>query len=241
MIRRKVDRLWESLFPPQCVFCGTPVGVRHTCCGKCAREIRIWPLTTCSLCGRELPPEIAPGPCGKCLRRPPPQIETQSLFVYAGPVRGALLDWKLHGRISGLDWLLQAAATRLRETFTPDDLLLPLPMPLSRMRRSGLHHTADLSKRICRVVGCRMEWRLLRRVGTQTRQSALRRRDRWQNLRKAFRLEGDYSELRRTRGRLWVVDDICTTGATLYFASRVLKESGFCVHAFSLARLPEEE
>jgi len=140
-----------------------------------------------------------------------------------------------------LDWLCLAAAARLKALFAEEDLLLPVPMPLSRMRRSGRHHAADLCRRIGRITGSPMEWRLLRRSGVQARQSELGRGGRWRNLRKAFHLEGDYRKMLENRDRIWVVDDICTTGATLHFACRTLNAAGYGVRAFSLARLPDKE
>jgi len=237
----RVNRLWKILFPPVCVFCRAPVPLHHTCCTDCAGKIRVWPVHTCRLCGSILPPELVPGPCGRCLTKPPPQLRTFSLYTYAGPVRTAILAWKLEGRDAGVHWLMRAAQARLTTLFSPDDLLLPVPMPLSRMRKAGRHHAADLCRNICHVAGSRMDWRILRRAGARQRQSALGRSARWKNLRKAFRLNDDYRRKLDGRGRIWVVDDICTTGATLHYACRTLKSAGYSACAFSLARLPGKE
>ncbi len=186
-----------------------------------------------------MPADIAPGPCGRCLRKPPPQVHTESLYTYTGPVRAAILAWKLQGDDAGLQWLMGAAETRLATTFLPEDTLLPVPMPLSRMRKAGRHHAADLCKAICNVTGSQMDCNVLRRSGTQQRQSSLSRTQRWNNLRKAFRANSDHlHHLHLDEGkRLWVVDDIRTTGATLHYACRALKSAGYPVHVFSLARI----
>ena len=86
-----------------------------------------------------------------------------------------------------------------------------------------------------------MEWRLLRRSGVQARQSELGRAGRWRNLRKAFRLAAERREMPAMRGRVWVVDDIRTTGATLHFACRALVPVAPRVCAFTLARVAEKE
>jgi len=193
-----------------------------------------------------MPEHLAPGPCGRCLRSPPPQQVSESLYTYRdGPVRSALLDWKLHGRDAGVLWLLDAAESRLRDLFDPNSLLLPVPMPLSRMRRAGRHHGADLCRAIAGRTGACTDWRLLRRNGVQPRQSTLGGRQRWNNLRKAFVVNADYlREIAAGHGgagmadtRLWVVDDIMTTGATMHFACRALSRAGLKVNAFSLTRL----
>ncbi len=161
--------------------------------------------------------------------------ECRHLFVYAGPVRDAILEWKLRGRAAGVAWLVDAAGARLREMIAPDDLLLPVPMPLARMRRRGMHHAADLCRMIAGETGCRFEWRALRRQGEQPRQSSLSGAARRRNLRRAFVLAPDaWAYLRG--GRIWIVDDIRTTGATLRAACRALAAGGFPAHALTLSR-----
>jgi predicted amidophosphoribosyltransferase len=183
---------------------------------------------------------LAPGPCGKCLTTPPAQVSTVSLFAYKGGVREALLRWKLGSDDAAVHWLLHVAERRLTELFKPEDLLLPVPMPLSRMRKSGQHHAADLCRMIAQVTGSAWDWRILRRKGVQERQSALSGVARRKNLRKSFYVDEDYSESNRLKkgmaGKVWIVDDIVTTGATLHHAARALRPLKQPVQAFSLAR-----
>jgi len=226
----------QIIFPPSCVFCNRPVS-EGRCCDHCASEIQVMTRHVCQRCGRPLAEDLVPGPCGHCLASPPPQEETVSLFVYAGPVRRGILAWKLEGRDAGLIWLLNVARPRLCELFGPEDLLLPVPMPLKRMRRSGQHHAADLCRHIAGITGCRWEWRLLRRHGEQARQSSLRSSARWRNLRGAFSVDMRIWRSLSIRGSIWIVDDIHTTGATLRFAGRALASLQQPVSAFALSRV----
>jgi len=86
-----------------------------------------------------------------------------------------------------------------------------------------------------------MNYKILRRTGMQQRQSSLSRTARWNNVRKAFRVSDDHLAYQDTGSRLWVVDDIRTTGATLHYACRALKPLGQPMHAFSLARIADKE
>ena len=241
--RKLVNQGGDLLFPPGCIFCHAPVN-GSGCCRECLQNIKPLPASVCIRCGKELSEDLAPGPCGKCLRSPPFQTETTSLFAYQGAVRDAILGWKLGGDDAAVHWLIKTSKQRLKLLFQPDDLLLPVPMPLSRMRKSGQHHAANLTRMIADVVGCEWEWQLLRRRGEQERQSALSGVARRKNLRKSFCLDADYLKLipvKRdrevlTKGRLWVVDDILTTGATLHHASKALRSLRQPVSAFSLAR-----
>ncbi|MDX8405399.1 MAG: double zinc ribbon domain-containing protein [Mariprofundus sp.] len=229
----------QLLFPPSCLFCRAALDNRDGCCPDCLQDIHIWPTTNCLLCGTVLPPAMAPGPCGHCLKHAPPQQQTHSLYQYHGPVRDAILDWKLAGNAAAARWLLQAAAPELCRIIAPDDLLLPMPAPLSRMRRSGQHHAANLCQWISAHTQARREWRLLRRIGEQPRQSSLSGVARRKNLRKAFAMCNDYRSLVQPlapQARLWIIDDIFTTGSSVHYAARAAIKTGLPVHILTLAR-----
>jgi predicted amidophosphoribosyltransferase len=162
---------------------------------------------------------------------------TVSLYEYSGPVRKAILAWKLEGRDEGVLWLLDAARLRLRELIHGHDVLLPIPMPLRRMRKTGQHHAAELCRNMASITGADWNWRILRRQGEQPRQSSLSGTERRRNLRRAFVINLKEWEKIPHRGRIWIVDDIRTTGATLEFAARSAKSLGQPVCAFSLARV----
>ncbi len=166
----------------------------------------------------------------------------ESVYVYDGPVRAAMLDWKLRGRDAGMAWLLHAAAGHLRALFASDDVLIPVPMPITRMRRTGMHHTASLCRAIARLTGARVETGWLCRAADSSRQSSHDRAGRWKHARRAFRVNPDARPGAPAGARLWVVDDIRTTGATLHWACRKLAvgTQGCGIQAFSLARTPRE-
>ncbi len=212
-------------------------GCDTSCCSACLANIRPLPSGTCRMCGVSMPKELVPGPCGKCLQDQPAQHATSSLYAYQGAVREAVLAWKLQGQDAAVLWLLDVASKRLHELISPDDLLLPVPMPLSRMRKQGQHHAADLCKHIARHADCDWDWKVLRRVGNQQRQSALSGVQRRKNLRKAFAVDADYWHQRGTvAGRIWVIDDIITTGMTVHFAAKALRSICNEIHVLSLTR-----
>ena len=235
-----VNGAGQLLFPPACLFCQQPLSktakTGKSCCQDCFEKIMIWPHSVCKHCGSELPEAMAPGPCGHCLNAPPAQQESQSIYAYRGPVRDAILNWKLQGQAGGVRWLVEAAKPKINKLISEDDLLLPVPMPLSRMRKSGVHHSAELCRWLAESRGCSWDWQLLRRLGEQPRQSALSGSARRKNLRKAFTLSSDC--LLRASGcsTIWIVDDILTTGSTLHFAARATKGLRKAVKVLSLAR-----
>lgn len=238
---RWVDDMARALFPPTCRFCRRPVVGQEPVCADCARSVHVETRHVCRCCGRPLPRELVPGPCGRCLHHPPPQLETVSLYRYEGAVRAAVLAWKLSGDDGGLRWLLQVAEARIRECLGADDLLIPVPMPLPRMRVSGQHHAADLCRMLAGIAGSTWDWRLLRRVGAQPRQSELSGLARRRNLGRAFRVDVDAVVPGDLPSRLWLVDDILTTGTTARSAARALAVLDRPVHVLTLARAGKTE
>jgi len=237
---RLVNRMRDVVFPPVCLFCKKAERDGACCCSRCLQSIHVYAHDCCLACGVELPESLAPGPCGHCLQHPPPQSQTHSLYQYNGPVRDAVLAWKLQGDDSAVRWLVQQAMPRLRESIDEHALLLPVPMPLSRMRKHGQHHAANMCRWLADDIGCAWDWRILRRIGEQPRQSALSGSARRKNLRKAFALAADYEQrcldISPTPNAVWLVDDIVTTGSTLYFAAKTCLDLGITVKVLSLAR-----
>ncbi len=165
---------------------------------------------------------------------------SESLFVYSGPVRQAVLQWKLQGRDHAVRWLLAVARARIQGIIAPADLLLSVPMPIGRMRSSGQHHAASLARWLAEISGAAWDWRVLRRRGSQPRQSALSGIERRRNLRKAFAVDADYwASAGYQAKRIWLVDDIQTTGATVYHAARALQRLQRPVCTLTLARTPD--
>ncbi|MDQ6962077.1 MAG: double zinc ribbon domain-containing protein [Mariprofundaceae bacterium] len=223
----------KYLFPPSCIFCHASSA--HHCCHACAQSLHSYSQHHCFRCGFILSESLSPGPCGHCLNKAPPQQQSQSLYVYEDAVRLAILNWKLHGQDAAIHQLLTMAQARLRQIFQPNDLLLPIPAPLTRMRQSGIHHSADLCKKISHITQCQWDWRYLRRQGQQPRQSELSGKERRLNLRRAFCLSS--RPLPENIQRIWILDDVMTTGSTLHHAAKTAVKYPYDIHIFSLARV----
>ncbi|HID36200.1 MAG TPA: ComF family protein [Ghiorsea sp.] len=236
---KAAQHLQSLVFPYACVLCGDTMQSTQGCCASCLQDLKVMPKFSCLSCGIPLDASLAPGPCGTCLNKALPQQQTRHLYLYRGKVRDAILAWKLQGQDMGMQWLLQTATQQLTSIFSPHDLLIPVPMPLYRMRRSGLHHSADLCQNIAKLTGSRVQWQILRRKGDDKRQSSLHGKARQTNLHKAFSLADNHQDVLSsldTRGKIWVIDDILTTGATLRHACRVMKQTKQPIFAFSFAR-----
>jgi ComF family protein len=130
------------------------------------------------------------------------------------------------GGLAGLDppargvarWLAaQAAALAPGEA---PQRIVPVPLHPRALRRRGFNPAAVLARAVARVRGARVVPGALERTRDTPSQTGLDRPGRRRNVRGAFRARGAQPE------RVWLVDDVVTTGATLAEAARALREAG---------------
>lgn len=114
--------------------------------------------------------------------------------------------------------------------------LIPVPLHKRRLDYRGFNQAQHLAVATAQRVGERAEVHpMIRRVKDTAQQAKLGRQERLENLHDAFRFEGSADTLRGTI--VFLVDDVCTTGATLDSCARVLKEAGISkVYGLVVAR-----
>ena len=101
------------------------------------------------------------------------------------------------------------------------DVVTAVPMLRAKQRRRGYNQAELLARALGRRIGVRCDMSLLETRGTRVPQSTLARRERAANVRGAF--AGSPSAAGRS---ILVVDDICTTAATLRACATALSDAG---------------
>jgi len=122
------------------------------------------------------------------------------------------------------DFLDDALAGLLEERMRDRnfDAITAIPMPRKKERRRGYNQAELLARALSRRTGIGCDMTLLERRGDRAPQSTLARRaERAKNARGAFAAGA------AARGKaVLVVDDICTTGATLRACAEALVKAG---------------
>ena len=119
------------------------------------------------------------------------------------------------------------------------DLLLPVPLHSARQRERGYNQAESLAQALAGVIHLPLHTTGLQRVRHTRSQMSLDAADRQKNVQGAFAYqprEGGAGSAVSNR-RVVVIDDVCTTGATLEACSLALKAAGASqVWGFTLAR-----
>jgi ComF family protein len=234
----KVDgwasRALRALLPLRCLLCGGRGANGRDLCEACARDL---PRNEVS-CPRCALPLKTPAPlCGECLEREPPFASAWVPFRYAHPLDLLEARFKFRGDLAAgrvlAELMIERAAV---EAPARPDLLVAVPLHVSRLRERGYNQAFELAKPIARALGVSIARDCITRVRATPAQTALDAAARRRNLRGAFAA----SLPSAIPKHVVLFDDVMTTGATLRECARVLRKAGVArVDVWALARAPQ--
>ena len=223
------NALLDAVFPPRCGGCGQRGSLW---CAACQAQVQPVRDPVCSHCGR---PQRDPALCPQC-RHSPLEIDgIRSAVLFEGPLREAIHHLKYSGRTSLAEPLGTYLEACWRIASLPADLIVPVPLHAARQRERGYNQSALLAIPLSRASKLPVVEPALTRVKATTPQVALNAAERKANVCAAFEARCDLVRGRR----VLLVDDVCTTGATLESSSVALRQAGAAsVWALTLARAP---
>jgi ComF family protein len=236
-LRALADGLLAVALSPVCAACEQPLE-RPTAgpvCGACWHSILPITPPLCDQCGGPLPawrPLAVPfDACVRCRRLKPVVTRARAIGAYDGALRSIIHALKYDGRRSLAVRLGAMMRGRGSDVLSGAHFVVPVPLHSSRRRSRGFNQAADLARELRVPVAAAL--RRTRATATQTGLPAARRH---RNVRDAFAAT---RAARRVNGRVAVlIDDVCTTGATLEACARVLKDAGTAeVRALTAARV----
>jgi len=217
----------ELLFPSCCVGCGKDGAFL---CMSCRRSLPQLMPPLCIKCGNSLSWD---GCCTSCLRWELRIDGIRSPFRYEGIVREAILQLKYHHLRAIARELAQPLAEYLMRMSLPGDVIFPVPLHPRRLRARGYNQSALLAKELGKMVGLPIEEGILWRCIDTPPQARSDGETRRNNVIGAFRCNEKEVESRS----VIVLDDVCTTGATLSACAETLQVAGVAsVWGVALAR-----
>jgi ComF family protein len=189
--------LLDLLFPPRCVACAA---YGNSLCAACRARIE--------------PAPPIPAPAGLAA--------IAAVGAHRGVLRQAVLELKFGARLAAVDPLGELLATVIAERWDEwqPEALVPVPIHWTRRLRRGFNQSELLCAAAARRSGAAVLPALIRtrRTPPQVGRSAEERRA---NVQAAFQARSALPY-----GRVVLVDDVCTTGATLAACAAALRKAG---------------
>lgn len=211
-----------------CLSCEAPEG--DPLCAACLSQLTPLPSRRCRRCLGSLD---RLGGCPLCAHDAPPFEAVTALGQYSGGLRQAIRAMKYRGRADiGL-----VLGKRLGESLGPrwgrDWLVLPVPIHAQRRAERGYNQAEPLAWQLARTIGGAYDDRAIERHVPSLPFYQQGRSDRWGDAQAAF-----HAHPRRLEGRaVLIVDDILTSGATLWATAQAARAAGATrVRAAVLAR-----
>ena len=202
----------DLVFPPQCVSCKQHGSI------------------LCSSCLTSMRPSVLL----------PPRHDVRGInAVYALHSYEGTLRMCIHAlKYEGVTRLAEPLGTLLAQLYLSyhvgADMFIPVPLHPARYKQRGYNHAEFLAQVCSTHVGVPSAPHLLTRTRATPAQVGLTAEQRQQNMVNAFRVSATQAIAKR---KIVIVDDVCTTGATLEACATVLLRAGaVSVNALVLAR-----
>lgn len=212
-------RAWllDLVFPPHCQACGR---AGQWFCDRCIGAVNYLRPPLCVRCGLQSDDGLD---CRACLRHPlPPALDgLRAVAHYDGELRRVIHALKYEHMTALAEPLGRMLNTYLAQHPLPFDLIVPVPLHPERREDRGYNQAELLAKVIARQCGVALNASALVRKLNTTPQVGLNETERRRNVRDAFHCAQRLDGL-----RVLVVDDVCTTGATLSECARALHDGG---------------
>lgn len=232
MTARALGTLLDVLYPPCCELCEVPLRGGRALCADCASGLPRLTEPFCSHCGQPFFGVLDGGiECPNC-------HGAKLGFKFARPVLRRCdesmelvhrLKYQRQAHVAReLGYLAAEALEDPRLGRARDEQWPVVPVPLHRVRQHQrqFNQAAEIARTMGKATGLPV-CHALRRVRATPTQTALHRRERFENLKGAFDLTRAGRRLAEKRPRgVILLDDVLTTGSTLGTCARVLRRAG---------------
>jgi len=202
-----------------CILCGYQCSNELCLCEDCRKELPFLEHH-CQSCG--LPLETDNTVCGQCVSSPPPITNCICLLDYKAPVDYLIQNMKYHSQLSIAEMLGKLLAQKILDSQTPlPDQIIPVPLHLSRLQRRGFNQALEIARPLGRKLNIPINFTDCSRIRATTPQFDLTINERSNNIKNAFQI------LREMNSKhVAILDDVMTTGSTVWELARVLKKAG---------------
>lgn len=240
MNKPRILRFVKNLiFPPHCVFCDRIIepNAERDVCGECSKELKLCSASVCChKCGKPIISFAKEPVCYFCLSKKPKYYDRiASVFEYDGYVRDSILRYKNSGMAKYAKTYGECMSARLFEEYggIEFDFICGVPSHTNKKRQYGFDQVELLCSEISKNTEIPYIAGVLKKLRKTKKQRSLKYEERQKNMKDSV----GTARPELVSGKVvLLIDDVCTTRATLKECSRALKMSGAKrVYALTLA------
>ncbi|MFZ5979474.1 MAG: ComF family protein [Candidatus Zixiibacteriota bacterium] len=222
-----VKAVLDFMYPPLCLGCGEFNESVSDICERCLDAVERYDRPFCLNCRMEITSGHCCHRCGE---------ESFVLFAwgnYIDPLKAVIHQFKFKGIATPAETFAEALAGQFGERIKAHgaDRLVPVPLYPTREYARGYNQSALLAEALGRRLDVDIDSEIIVRREKRRSQSRLNEYQRRKNITGVFSVIKDNSNNDDKPPRLILVDDVVTSGATVFEARRVLTEAGYRVPA----------
>ena len=232
----------DTLLPPRCLCCGSPVWVQGQLCGSCFGMIDFIGEPSCERCGVPIS-ALFPGggrtTCSTCFAVPPRYGRARAALQYNPQARQLILPFKHSDRLDLASALASRMAHAGRMLLCYCDILIPVPLHRTRLFWRRYNQAALLAQALSRITTISVTLDALVRCHVTESLGEKSAGDRAAIVCDAFAVWRHRRDLIADR-KVVLVDDVMTSGATANACATALLGSGVqSVDVLVAARVPD--
>ncbi len=218
----------DVFFPRHCVGCGK---AGSFFCPECRRKLPKLSPPICPRCGR---PQASGIVCPNCRQLQTEIDGIRSPYRFDEAVRKAIYQMKYHNLKAVSSCLAELLADYLWSSPLPGEVIVPVPLHPKRLRERGYNQSGLLARELGKLTNFPVVEDCLVRIKEASPQvKAANVEERRRNVANAFVCQND----RLSGKQVILIDDVCTSGATLESCASALKSKGATsVWGLTLAR-----
>ncbi len=217
-LRRSRDALLDLLFPPRCAGCRR---LGALLCPDCLQALAPVGEAICVRCGVATTARCT---CITCKSDPPDPLRgMRGVVFYGGVAAAAIQALKYEGKKQLAAPLGDLLVAYLDAHPLPFDCVTPAPLHANRLAERGFNQAELLARRLSEVKGLPLRTDLVFRQRHTSQQVHLNRQERRANMIDAFAPQPGAT---LSGERVLLIDDVCTSGATLRACGQALAAAG---------------
>ncbi|MBX2848254.1 MAG: ComF family protein [Acidiferrobacterales bacterium] len=217
--KNTIGKTFDWALPKTCILCNKPVSQDCPVCEYCYPNLPC-ERSACIKCGTPFSAEL--DYCGRCIDDPPVFDRCFCAFEYKYPIDQQIKRFKYAERPElARDIALLLAKEIKNHQLERPDLLIPVPMHISKLRNRGFNQALELTKYLSLLLKIPYKKSIIVKHLATTPQAQLALNQRKNNIKGCF----SYKKT-TTAKHVAIIDDVITTGSTMAEITKILKRNG---------------